>query len=579
MSISQCAAPDDREAHTCSKRAVYTFWGAAALAAAFAIGHKSLFFSGEFILPGIGLGISVWAFLGLCILYLGTAHLRASLFPLLCTLVLSATLGIYANDVLRIMNLPVLVVLTGITAFSLAGDRELLSARGLTQSMRRICTGFWPHLCAPLHLFRRSASRNTARGVLQGAILCIPVLGIVLLLLSDADTEFRTAIGQILQVLPSGEAAEWIWNVLRFAILTLVLFAFIYALNHAKPAREHSYGWKLRSLSLSMLLVALCLAYAFFLAIQLARMLAYLPKMDYAASARAGFFQLVVVAMITLLVALPALCMHPKRASIRVLSALAALLTMGIVATALWRMVRYIQAYGWTLLRAVTLWGMLAITAALLATLIKCARPSIEVCRALAAFTLITWIAFNYTNIDARIAEANVAAYQSGSLETLDVAYLAELSPDVLPALQSVEDTRLKPLILLSEIRFAQKIPRWYDWSLSWLKADPSAVHQICGFWQLFTESLRWPSDFHYNSHTQMRLDADGSGQFYNADGTIGKPLTWRITQTGIQVFEQGNTMEDWFGTYFSFEGNTLRYISDTFPDLRYVRIESDPAS
>lgn len=460
MSISQTIAPPAREVPGPNRRAGAALCGAALLAAAFAFGHRSLFFTGEIRIPGIGLGI----------------------------------------------------------------------------------------------------------------LLCIPVLGIVLLLLSDADSEFGAIIGQILRALPEGQKAEFIWNVLRFGILTLVLFAFIYALNHFKSPQAHSCGWKLRCLSLEMLLLALCLAYAFFLAIQGARMLSYLPQTDYAASARAGFFQLVIVAMITLLVALPALCMHPKRTVLRILCTLVTLFTMGIVATALWRMMRYIQAYGWTLLRAVTLWGMLAITAALLATLVKCARPSIAVCRPLATFALVTWIAFNYVNIDARIAEANVQAYRKGSLETLDVAYLSALSPDVLPALRSVKGVPLEQDIRLCEIRFAREAPRWYDWGLSWLKADPAAVVQVCGRWQLVTETHRWPSDFHYNSHAQMRLDPDGGGQFYNVDGTPGNPLIWRITETGLTIFEQGSAPVDWFGTPFELAQNVLRYADNSFPDLRYVR-------
>ena len=60
----------------------------------------------------------------------------------------------------------------------------------------------------------------------------------------------------------------------------------------------------------------------------------------------------------------------------------------------------YIQAYGLSVLRVATLWGMLMILCALIACLLKCLVPSARVCPALTVLALCTWTALNFGNVD-----------------------------------------------------------------------------------------------------------------------------------------------------------------------------------
>ena len=149
------------------------------------------------------------------------------------------------------------------------------------------------------------------------------------------------------------------------------------------------------------------------------------------------------------------------------------MMTMVIVFSAFWRMRLYIQEFGLTLLRMVTLWGILAIFAAMLAALAKAILPKLRIFRILFVFTICTWIGLNYMNVDACIAKYNVNAYRSGAMETLDCHYLSLLSPDALAALEELETD---DPVLRGKIRDAQRDimigkPCAYDWSLNWLKA------------------------------------------------------------------------------------------------------------
>lgn len=564
--LAQSGKPNRREA--------IVLLGVCMLAAAYVFGHKSPFFTGTLQIPGIGLAVSTWIFLGLCVLYLGTQHLVNSLFSLLCTLALSATFGIYANNTMRLMNLPVLVVLTGLTCFSLAGGQNLLSAQGLRQSLRRLFTSPWSQLFAPFRWLRKhdEASNAAPKGFLQGILLCIPVLGIVLILLCDADSEFSATIGRALSAVLGGNLAESMWNLPRFAIIALVAFAFILAQKSWTPPQISRRGTRLRPLSLEMLMFALCIIFALFLFVQWSRITNRLPKVDYASTARAGFFQLVVVALITLCVALPALSLYPQNRAVRVLGAVTTLLTIGLVATALWRMVRYIQEYGWTLLRAVTLWGILAITAAMMAALFKCLRPNQPICKVLAVFAIVTWIALNYINVDARIAEANVRAYQSGKLESLDVDYLAELSPDVLPALRSLDSGEYAREIESIEMNFALKNPGWYDWSLSMRNVNASAASIYVGTWRLHSVAGELAFSSNYIDRYQLVLRSDGGGEFQDPDGKTNFKIEWETAPEGLFIYEMTDFGRSWSPEWYERSGNSLVFKAYAKPECIYRR-------
>ena len=185
----------------------------------------------------------------------------------------------------------------------------------------------------------------------------------------------------------------------------------------------------------------------------------------FAAYARSGFFQLVLVALITILVELPALTMCASNQALRVLCVIVSLLTMVMDVSAFMRMRLYILTYGLTLLRVLTMWAMGVIAAVLGLIIAKCIRQPLKLSPILMTIVLCSWVALNYTNVSARIADYNVAAYNSGALAVLDVDYLAELSPDVRPALARVENPEVRAEALERVPGYAGQ-DDWYYWNL-----------------------------------------------------------------------------------------------------------------
>ena len=159
--------------------------------------------------------------------------------------------------------------------------------------------------------------------------------------------------------------------------------------------------------------------------------------------------------------------------AVRLFSVLLSLLTGLLTVSAARRMQLYVIRYGFTLLRAVTLWGIFAIAMLIVAALIKAARPKLRVRGALFAAIIVSWLALNYLNVDARIIEYNINAWQHNAQRALDTNYVrCSLSPDALPALRKLaesNDTIAQDVADLEKY-FEETRPVWYDWSLSWTK-------------------------------------------------------------------------------------------------------------
>jgi Domain of unknown function (DUF4173) len=165
----------------------------------------------------------------------------------------------------------------------------------------------------------------------------------------------------------------------------------------------------------------------------------------YAEYARGGFWQLLTVTVLTL----PVLGVAARRAPsadradrmlIRVLLGSLAGLTLVIVASAMYRMNLYEQAYGFTRLRilvsACELWLGAVFVMVLVAGLRLRAR---WLAQAVAGSAAAALLGLALLNPDRFIAERNVDRYER--IDRIDVTYLSRLSADAAPALDRLPST------------------------------------------------------------------------------------------------------------------------------------------
>ena len=170
----------------------------------------------------------------------------------------------------------------------------------------------------------------------------------------------------------------------------------------------------------------------------------------WAEYARSGFFQLVAVAAINLTLCLAGtdgerFASHGGRL-LRGLYALLLALTAVILASAFRRMCLYIDAYGLSVLRLLTLWAMAVIAFGILMAGWKLCRPGVSFFRAAGVFALGLWCAMALAGPGRLIANYNADRYLSGELTEVDAGYLRGLGCDALPALRALgEETDTPP--------------------------------------------------------------------------------------------------------------------------------------
>lgn len=166
----------------------------------------------------------------------------------------------------------------------------------------------------------------------------------------------------------------------------------------------------------------------------------------YAEYARQGFFQLVAVSVLVLgVIGLSARILPSRPRGVRLLrnALLGALclLTLVILASAMYRLQLYIDVFGLTRMRAAAeawiVWSALVfalvIAAGVLNTL---GRPAVWLPRVLAATAGVSLVVFAYANPDLRIAESHLGTELNGT----DLGYLQGLSTDAVPALVELEE-------------------------------------------------------------------------------------------------------------------------------------------
>ena len=300
-----------------------------------------------------------------------------------------------------------------------------------------------------LGFFRRMKffRNEKVRHILLGVLIAIPLLIVVFALLASADMIFSSWTETVL------DHIFFSANPYQACLLTVAIYVVTYGIMAAAsrmmaPKRGMAQvdgtektkenGNQLTAITVTMLLT---LVYLLFSGIQLFFLFGggkvSLPDgFTYAEYARQGFFQLLAVTFINILILM--FCRKPagKSLFLRVVLTVFSACTYVMIASAAMRMLLYIDAYSLSFLRILVLW-FLAINSLLVSGIILTVyHPRFPLFRYIVAVTAICYIALAYINVDYRIASYNLSSRTS--MTETDLGYLSELSEDAAPVLVPV---------------------------------------------------------------------------------------------------------------------------------------------
>ncbi|WP_457030265.1 DUF4153 domain-containing protein [Kitasatospora sp. P5_F3] len=349
--------------------------------------------------------------------------------------------------------------------------------------------GVWAHFLPSLFWAAGSArgrsypAKAKVLPVLKAVLVAVVLLGVFGALFASADA----AVADLLDGLtPSADLSDlparliFFWGGLVLALGAAHTAAAPRRFDRlpVKPGRERGRTeW-------AVPMVALNLLFGAFVAIQAVvffggyEAVMSKPGLLPAEYARQGFWQLLWVTVLTLVVVALAQHWAPRstpadRLLSKSLIGLLCALTLVVVASAYYRMQRYVEAFGLTRLRisvtAVEVWLGVVLLLVLVGVLLGARR---WLPRAVVLSAVVGIAVFGLIRPDALIAEQNVARLEAGGTgATIDIDYLRDLSADAVPALDRLTGDRRTCALQRISTSLAGADQSWYVTSLAEARA------------------------------------------------------------------------------------------------------------
>ncbi|MBI4120225.1 MAG: DUF4173 domain-containing protein, partial [Parcubacteria group bacterium] len=280
--------------------------------------------------------------------------------------------------------------------------------------------------------------------VIRGVATAIPVLVIFLLLFSSADLIFQKYVSDLITIDIEPETVFRYIQILFATLVYIGAYSYIFRKTENQiAARQNNKTYSLGHIESSILLGSVNVLFFVFILVQLAYLFGGETNISaqgftYAEYARRGFFELIAVAIISLLLLLTAEKYIAKKETghvlgFKILSGALVVQVILIMASALTRLSLYEEAYGFTTLRLYShgFIFLLAVTFCLL--LYKIYKDKRENAFAFRVFISIALFlaVMNFLNPDAFVARRNIERFAVTG--KLDVYYLSRLSEDAIP--------------------------------------------------------------------------------------------------------------------------------------------------
>lgn len=294
-----------------------------------------------------------------------------------------------------------------------------------------------------------SKAGSSAKLIFLGLLLTVPLTVVVGALLISADDGLERMFTEIFDSVFRQDIATLIAQLLLAVPCSMYLFGMFYSNSHRRDINmldEQNCTRKLYDIRLISNLVMytavtpICILYVMFFISQAGYFLSAfghsLPEgFTYADYARRGFFELFAVSLINLGV-ICFISIFSKKAgrekpfALKLYNTMISVFTLILIATAISKMVMYIDEYGLTPLRVYTSWFMALLAVIFVLIIIKQLRFDMKLAKHISvAFTLMFAI-LCFSRPEALIAKYNIEMYNAGQLEELDVSMLEKMSDD-----------------------------------------------------------------------------------------------------------------------------------------------------
>ena len=315
------------------------------------------------------------------------------------------------------------------------------------------------HLGEYILSLKDKRSRNVFR-LLAGACAAVPAVIFLCVLLSGADMVFRNMLSVVISKFLNPVTLFMVviqtvfWSL---AMYCLVCSAYGGSISDGMVnVRRHS------PVAAVSFMAMVGLVYLVFCVIQIVYLFmgkGSLPEgMTYSQYARQGFFQLLFVAVLNLVMVLMCLKYFREHVLLNGFLLLVSLCTYVMLASAVYRMVLYVQQYQLTFLRILVLWFLAMLFVLMAGVVILIFNHEFPLFRFCLAVVSSFYLVFAWMRPDYITARYNVA--HRDSIAGVEQSDFMRLSTDAAPALEGMEDSEIKERLLSW---YAKRYEVWDD--------------------------------------------------------------------------------------------------------------------
>lgn len=287
----------------------------------------------------------------------------------------------------------------------------------------------------------RTQQKGKARYIFLGLFIAVPLLAVILALLLSADAVFSDLVGRILGDLELG-------TLFLVCLMALTVYLIVYSFVRGlisyqmpqKPAGKKR-GEPVAAITFTSLIAVIYLIFCIIQVVYLFMGKMQLPDgLTWAAYARQGFFQLLFVCLINLVLVLVCLTVFRESRILKAILTAISVMTYILIASSAYRMMLYIMNYYMTFLRLFVLWALAVIGILFVGVIISIYKEDFPLFGYSTAAVTVCWLIFAFAKPDYQVARYDLAAVTSenGGTEGArdgfeDYWYLADLSLDAAP--------------------------------------------------------------------------------------------------------------------------------------------------
>lgn len=469
-----------------------------------AILHSILFYGERF-------GISIFLFclaLGFLIIYIMQKNdkikNKKALILTIPILLISATYFIFNNSFFYVANMVVLIILFTVMIVLMAFEKTsirqtiwkfLFLILGPVEFLEEAISSIGEtisELFGKHEISKEKSERN--KKIIIGILIAIPILAVVLGLLISADSIFgeqvTNAIGTIFNsdIFNSETYINFFFRLIIIVILAIYLIAIFYNILHGDFCLDDEVKKSRKTIDRTIgntILTILNIVYLIFCYIQISVLFMKMGDManfDYASYARQGFFQLMFVSLINLVIILITSKRGEESKKInytKIMNLFLALFTMIILFSSFYRMYLYEQEYGYTFLRLMVYFVLATEAILIVPTVMYILDMKINLPKTYFIIIIIMYIVVNYINIDYLIAKKNIDRYfeDTSGEHQIDIYYLETLGIDAamqIKRLENAENLHVEDLMVrevvkeyLSEIKKEVDDINWKNFNIN----------------------------------------------------------------------------------------------------------------